>query len=216
LTGATSGLLQLIFQGYGAIEASGNRTGGELFPSSYSLKTVIRGIQETVKTQFAGRNAAGVSIVPAPAPNGALLPITDAHRRNVVDPLTAAFGSVPNGAVLPGPDLCNRVVPVFDGRVRYDLKLTFKRVAPVTVATGYEGTAVVCGVTFLPIAGYDPNRFLFRYLSEERDMEMWLVPIPSAGVLVPYRISIRTPMGTGVLEAKTLETVATSGPISKR
>jgi hypothetical protein len=215
-TGTTSGLLRLISHSHGDIEVSGNRTRGDLLPSNYSLKTVIRGHEETVRTEFVGRNAAEVSIDPTPAPNGALLPITDAHRKSVVDPLTAAFVGVPTGVALTGPEICNRLVPVFDGRVRYDLKLTFRRVTSVNSTTGFNGSATVCGVAFLPIAGHDPNRFLFRYLSEEREIEVWLVLIQGASVLMPYRISLKTPMGTGVLEARSLEATSISGSISKR
>ncbi|MBU6461267.1 MAG: hypothetical protein KGR71_00925 [Proteobacteria bacterium] len=57
----------------------------------------------------------------------------------------------------------------------------------------------------MPIAGHDPNRFLFKYLAEQRDMEVWLVPVAGAGILVPSRISIRTPLGLGMMEARRLE-----------
>ena len=49
-----------------------------------------------------------------------------------------------------------------------------------------------------------------KYLIAQRDMEVWLAPIADTRVLVPYRISIPTPIGIGVLQAT--QFVSTSQP----
>jgi hypothetical protein len=38
-------------------------------------------------------------------------------------------------------------------------------------------------------------------MQENRDMSVWLAPVEGARVLVPFRISIRTMIGTSVVEA---------------
>ena len=208
--GATSGAFRLFLNGHGEMATSGIRSHGEALPSKYTLTTTIRSQIETVRLTFSNRNVTEVSIDPEPASNGGLLPITEAHRIRVVDPLAAALVSMPDPATQPGPETCQRTVPVFDGRVRYDLKLGFKRFVDVTTPNGYKGTAIVCAMYFTPIAGHDPNRFLFKYLSEQRDMEVWLVLLTGTGVMVPYRVAIRTPLGMGSMEAKRLELDGTS------
>ena len=60
---------------------------------------------------------------------------------------------------------------------------------------------VVCAVYFVPVAGYIPSRSSIKYLTSQRDMEVWFAPIGTSRVLVPYRISIPTPIGTGVMQA---------------
>jgi hypothetical protein len=60
---------------------------------------------------------------------------------------------------------------------------------------------VVCAVYFVPIAGHVPERSTIKYLIEQRDMEMWLAPIAGTRLMVPYRASIPTPIGLGVLQA---------------
>jgi hypothetical protein len=47
---------------------------------------------------------------------------------------------------------------VFDGRMRYDLKLDFKRMETVKAEKGYRGPVVVCALYFTPVAGYIPDR----------------------------------------------------------
>ena len=99
---------------------------------------------------------------------------------------------------------------MFDGRLRYDLRLGFKRMDTVKAEKGYDGPAVVCALYFEPIAGYIPQRTAIKYLVAQRDMEAWLVPLAGTRIVVPFRVTIPTPLGLGVLEAT--EFVSTAVP----
>jgi hypothetical protein len=95
--------------------------------------------------------------------------------------------------------------------MRYDLRLEYRRMETITAEKGYkgyQGPAVVCAVFFTPIAGYVPDRFAIRYLTERRDMEITFAPIAGTRVLVPFRIKIPTPIGAGMVEAKEFSTAA--------
>ena len=105
-----------------------------------------------------------------------------------------------NGEVLT-PDACKRKLAIFDGRQRADIDLVFKRMDRVKADKGYQGPVVVCTVLYTPIAGHRPERPAIKYLIEQRDMEMWLAPIAGTRVLVPFRFSVPTPFGLGVLQA---------------
>jgi hypothetical protein len=96
--------------------------------------------------------------------------------------------------------------------MRFDLQLSFKRIENVHARKGYQGPVVVCGVQFVPLAGFVPERLAIKYLEAQQDMEMWLAPIPGTRVVVPYRISLQTPLGRGVLEA--VQFVAVTNPRS--
>jgi Protein of unknown function (DUF3108) len=106
------------------------------------------------------------------------------------------------------PQACNRKMPVFDGRVRYDLSSEFKRVEEVKAPKGYEGPVMVCAVYFTPISGYIPSSAIIRYLTAIRDAEAWVAPIAGTRVLVPFRFSLPTPVGVGVVQATQFVTVA--------
>jgi len=60
---------------------------------------------------------------------------------------------------------------------------------------------VVCAVSYHPISGHRANRPAIKYLMEARDIEVWYAPIAGTRILVPYRVSIPTVLGAGVLEA---------------
>ena len=97
---------------------------------------------------------------------------------------------------------------MFDGRVRYDLSSEFKRVEEVKAAKGYQGPVMVCAVYFTPISGYIPSSAIIRYLTAIRDAEAWVAPIAGTRVLVPFRFSLPTPVGVGVVQATQFLTIA--------
>ncbi len=68
---------------------------------------------------------------------------------------------------------------------------------------------MVCGVQFVPLAGHVPERAAIKYLVAQHDMEVWLAPIAGTRVVVPYRMSLQTPLGRGMLEATQFITMAT-------
>ena len=56
-----------------------------------------------------------------------------------------------------------------------------------------------------------PNRAAIRYLMEANDIEVWYAPVTGTRILVPFRISVTTVLGTGVLEADTFVTTSHAG-----
>ena len=134
--------------------------------------------------------------------------MTDGDRHNVLDPMTSTLDPV-NGTGDPlSPQACGRKVSVFDGRMRFDLRSEFKRMEVVKAEKGYQGPVVVCAIYFTPISGYVPNRYAIKYLAQLRDAEVWLAPITGTRVLVPFRFSLPTPVGTGVVQATHFITAA--------
>ena len=138
---------------------------------------------------------------PPPHPDPDSIPVTDADRRGVIDPISAGLIPVIGGEDLVSAAACARTLPVFDGRQRFDVALAFKRMDKVNPEKGYQGPAVVCAVRYQPRAGYRPNRVAVKFLVATHDVEMWLVPIAGARLLVPARISIPTLVGTAVVAA---------------
>ena len=141
------------------------------------------------------------------------VPITDEHRKGILDPMTASLLRSPGTGNPLSQEACNnRMVSVFDGRMRYDLQLVFKRMEHVKADKGYDGPVLVCAVYFTPIAGFIPSRAAIRYVSKLRDIEVWLAPIAGTRVLVPFRVQGPTPIGRVVMEA----TEFVSSPIATR
>jgi hypothetical protein len=67
--------------------------------------------------------------------------------------------------------------------------------------TGYKGPVAVCAVRYVPIAGHRPDRPGTKFMAENKSMELWLAPVEAERILLPYRVSVRTMIGTTVIEA---------------
>jgi len=198
--GATAGLLRVFANGHGTAKANGTFNAQEAVASDFMVNYQSGSSSDEIKIAFSGGKAKEtLAHPPKPDPSG--VPLTDANRVGVVDPMTALLIRVPGSGNTVVPAACERKIAVFDGKMRFDLQLAFKRIEQVRANTGYQGPAVVCALYFSPLAGYDIGRSGVRYLKAERDMEMWLAPIAGTRMMVPFRVSVPTPLGLGVLQA---------------
>jgi hypothetical protein len=200
-SGMTAGLMRMFSSGKGTGAARGAISGGLPVPQSYSATYTYDRKQDEVRMTLSGGSVKEYEVTPPVVVRPDRVPVTEAHRRGVYDPMTVMLNVVP-GTVDPlSPQACGRSAAVFDGRMRYDLESAYKRMEVVKAERGYHGPAVVCALYFTPIAGFIRDRYAIKYLTELRDAEVWFAPIAGTRVLVPYRISIPTPVGLGVLEA---------------
>jgi hypothetical protein len=200
-SGNTVGLLRVFASGRGTTASRGAMIGGQPVPASFAASITADKKSEEIRMTLGSGDVKDFAITPSLPPDPERLPVTEAHLRGVSDPMTGSLMRVPGTGNTVGPQACQRPIQVFDGRMRYTLKFAYKRMEQIKVDKGYQGAVVVCAVTFVPLAGYNPSRSTIKYLIEQRDMEVWLAPIVGTRLLVPFRMSIPTPVGTGVMEA---------------
>jgi len=200
-SGTTTGLLRLFTGIRGAGTSRGVINGGQPIPTSYAATINYGHKVDDVHMALAGGNVKNYTVEPPVPPHPQRVPVTEADRRGVLDPLTTTLTRVGGSGDPVSPQACARKAAVFDGRLRYDLRSEFKRIEMVKAERGYEGPAVVCAIYFTPVAGYVPDRPIIKYLVAERDAEIWLAPISGTRVLVPFRFTIPTPIGFGTLQA---------------
>ncbi len=200
-SGQTAGLMRVLAGGRGQSTARGAIVGGQFVPATYRSNIFTDKRYDEVRMAISGGVVREFVVEPPALPMPNRVPITEAHRRGVVDPMSASLFRIPGTGSLFTPEACPRKLSIFDGRMRYDLHLTFKRIDKVRAEKGYQGNAVVCSVIFSPIAGHVPDRALIQYLANQREIEAWLAPIAGTRVLAPYRVAVPTPIGTGVMQA---------------
>jgi hypothetical protein len=213
--GGTTGLLKTISNGSGTGASKGRVVGGALVPQAYEASTTTSKKSETVHINLLNGNIRDYGIEPVPPVDPDRIPVTEAHKKGVLDPMTSTIVRVPGTGEMLTPDACHGGAAVFDGRLRYELKLDYKRMETVKAEKGYHGPAVVCALYFTPIAGYIPDRPVIKYLAGQRNIEVTLVPIAGTRFLVPFRTVIPTPLGTAVLEATHFVTQATPPHVAK-
>jgi hypothetical protein len=210
-SGGTAGLMRIFASGQGQSAARGTVSAGQLIPSAYASSITTDQKYDEVRMVISGGMVKEFSAEPPTSPSPDRVPLTEAHRRGVSDPMTASLMRVPGNGDTFVPQACPRTLSIFDGRMRYDLHLAFKRLEQVKAEKGYQGVAVVCAVYFSPIAGHIPERAAIKYLAQLRDIELWLAPIAGTRVMVPYRATVPTPIGVGVLQATQFVSVPQPG-----
>jgi hypothetical protein len=207
-SGTTTGIIRFFTGARGTGAAHGTLNAGQPIPATYGATITYDRKVDDVRMALTGGNVTDYAVEPPLPPIPNRIPVSDADRRGVVDPMTSMLNRVGGNGDPVSPEACNRKVAVFDGRVRYDLHSEFKRMETVKAERGYQGPVAVCTVYFTPISGYVPDRPAIKYLVELRDAEVWLAPISGTRVLVPFRFSMPTPLGTGLLQATAFVTVA--------
>ncbi len=200
-SGGTSGLLRAFTSGKGSSSARGTLQAGQpvavIYASTISTSKKSDEIHLTINNGIVKES----KLEPPLDTDPERVPITDEHRKGILDPMTASLMRTPGTGNPLSQEICNRTMAIFDGRMRYDLQLAFKRLDHVKADKGYDGPVVVCAVYFSPIAGYIPSRSAIKYVSKLRDMEVWLAPIAGTRVMVPFRAQGPTPLGRVMLEA---------------
>lgn len=186
----------------GAITASGPQ------PSAFSFHFENGKKRGQLDMTFRGNAVTDISSnLPDAANQPRYVPVSRADMTGVLDPLSALFLSAKGNGRKIDSSVCDKRVPVFDGKHRFDIKLSHKQtvqVKPRGARGSYSGPAVICRVKYIPISGYKKTQEGVRYLSESNEIEAWLIPV-SNGVYLPYHISVPTFYGPATATAALIE-----------
>src|ERR1700731_4792425 len=115
--GGTSGLLKAFASGSGTGAAQGRVVNGALVSTNYSATTTTSKKSEAIRIVLSNGNVKEYAIEPEPPVDPDRLPITDAHRRGVYDPMTGSMLRVPGNADPLSPEACRSGNSIFDGRM---------------------------------------------------------------------------------------------------
>lgn len=131
---------------------------------------------------------------------GDLAGVTPSLQQNTLDPISAFIMPVAGAQ-----DPCKRTIPVFDGKRRYDLKLSYEGEKEMT-PRGFAKpvTATVCTIRYVAIAPIERRKFT-DMLRRNDDMKVWLAPFDGGRVYLPVRFQLRTPLGGAVMELTNLK-----------
>lgn len=198
----TSGLVRLISKGNGAASVRATFQTNRVISSIFSAQLNSKRRTEKIKLNVANGIAKEISVEPPQRDDKRRVPVTDKSRANVVDPLSATLVLVPAKGNVLNPEACNRTLPIFDGRYRFDIVLSYARTETVpATAEGYQGPALVCQARYVPIAGHRTGQSAVEEMAKNRGMFVWLAPVAGTRVLAPIRASIPSPIGTFAVQA---------------
>jgi Protein of unknown function (DUF3108) len=163
----------------------------------------------STKLGFSDGDVTNIMNLPPAVPTVPTIPLREQHLKGVVDPLSAIMVLSRSAS----GDPCDRRIPIFDGKERFDLIFSRKGEMRVTeqAPSGQPAIAQVCRVRYLPIAGHKIDSDT-KYMAANDAIEVALRPVPSANVFVPYQISIPTMAGSATIVSKRVEIVSPGKP----
>lgn len=187
-------LAGMLFDWKGVTSSSGLVTAKGPMPAKYSFGYATSDKKEQIELRFVQNAVSQVVMNPPQRPSSRRVPLAQHHMQNVVDPLSAVILLSRNRHKKQGKEVCERRLPIFDGKMRYDIELSYKSTKQVNNG-GYKGPAYVCRIKYIPIAGHKHGKNQDDVMSGNLSMEIWLIPVPDASLYVPYYVSIPTPAG---------------------
>ncbi|MBA2126005.1 DUF3108 domain-containing protein [Hyphomicrobium methylovorum] len=187
------------FKWSGTFSSTGSVSSAGPQPAKYEMRYQTKSKTASVKMGFSDKGVKTIALVPNKPPAPETVKVKPENLLRVFDPVSATL-AISNAS---GADACNRTIPIFDGKARFDLRLSLKGREAIKEkqASGQPRELVVCRVKYLPIAGHKPKDFVNPWIDYDH-IEIALRAIPSAGIYVPYRITVPSTIGPAVMTAE--------------
>ncbi|MFT0892919.1 DUF3108 domain-containing protein [Pseudochelatococcus sp. G4_1912] len=195
-----TGLAGVMTGGKGAASASGILSDAAVYPTKFAVTTASGDKSVSVRMALANGGVQALKITPPIPERKQRIALRDEDTRNIIDPVSALLMPVAGKAVAGDPAACNRTLPLFDGSARFDVPLSFTRAQKIN-GRAFSGTVAICAGRYRPIAGHVANRPETAFMENNKDIEVWLAPSPDGRLFIPYRISVRSPVGLVIIEA---------------
>lgn len=182
----------------GLTRSSGWVRGNAPRPAAYTFDFEGNTIRGNVKMAFNKNEVNTFSMRPLQPPRPGEHLLKQHHLKGVLDPLTAVMAMTRTASSNP----CKMRLPIFDGKQRFNLQMSFKRKENIAAVAGLPNTQVgyVCGVKYMPIAGFVADNSTMA-MAREKNIEVVLRHVPQAGLMMPQEIRVPTVAGTARLIA---------------
>ena len=182
-----------VYKSSGTVESSGRLKNVGPESANFMVSFEGGGKKGERRISFENGDVAEVTLIPPKKMGKRRVPVTEEQLEDVLDPLSASFLHVQ-----AGDSVCNHTVPIYDGRLRYDIAFAPKRIEalPKDAPRALSGSVEVCAVKFVPVSGHKPDNPVIQYLSKTDRMEAWLVRLSNTDIYVPYWVGVPTIIGS--------------------
>ncbi|MGI9380671.1 MAG: DUF3108 domain-containing protein [Methyloligellaceae bacterium] len=206
LTGTVklSAALKIILKWKGSTSATGTLTSRGPDPESFSYEFRARKKVRKVDLKFEPGTEQKFSVTP-PLKTRKRVPVSADQVAGALDPLSGLILLSARRGNFPNRKVCDQNLPIFDGKERYDLKLSYKKSARIELVgkkTRFDGRAYVCSVEYVAISGHKRKDEMVKQLNQEKGIELWLVPEPKSEMYIPALIRIPTPYGVATVKTQ--------------
>lgn len=138
-------------------------------------------------------------------------PVTREQRKGAIDPMSALIAML-TGASADAKAPCGTGVQIYDGRRRYNVQFAYVKDERLTLDHGlYQGSAHLCELHFVPIAGY-PQRLVMQRRDPPKMfadfVDVTETGAPNGRYVLPVKVWAELSLGT---VKATLDTIKIDG-----
>lgn len=201
---ATKGLADVFASSDVQALATGSVQGKTILPRTYNSD--IRGGEKRQLVGLVFGDKGPISVDSAP-PYDNRFPVPEDLKLQTLDPVSSIL-YVALGSSVQSSAPCGVNVPIFDGRRRYNLKLSFAGNDKVEAKGVYKGPALHCIAEYQRVAGFKPPK-RGKKPAVVPPIDVWLAPM-GEGMLIPVRMQIDSDFGAIVARATRAKVAAGS------
>jgi hypothetical protein len=193
----TRGIVNAFWQSKIEAASNGQLASGRVQPALYDSYSQNRNAERRQVTLTFGPEGPKSLFSDPPYPESRN-PVPETQQKKTLDPLSAVI-FLTSAISASDAKPCQAVAPIFDGRRRYDVALSFVKKTNVHMDNGlYSGPALVCQVHYNQIAGYQQT--LVQQGKKLPAIYAWVAEVPSKTdptrhYMVPLRVWAETDFG---------------------
>ena len=187
-----------IFDYNGKMSSAGAVPAARPQPADYKFSYKQKALfgKKKAKSLNIAFDPAGVSKViwvPPEEPWKKVVPVTPAQLKSALDPLSGVMALSLGNLARP----CDQRLPIYDGKQRFDVVFT-----PSGKAAATKGDHV-CRVHLVPISGHKKGEGAAAVVNG--NIELVLRPVPKANVIIPFKVTVPTIIGSAVLTSEQVD-----------
>ena len=186
--------LALISKAKAYFASNGQIQGYRVVPDSASLGYKTRRKSGKLDVGFSKGSVEKISAKPEIKYKPDAIPVKPVHLKNVMDPISTLVFPVSDTDIGDGRKVCNRVLPVFDGRRRMNIVLSYKSSGTARVE-GFSGPTHTCAVRYQPVSGTRPAKKNVKFMKANRDMEVTMARVGTSNIYSLFSFRVRTDKG---------------------
>ena len=187
-----------IFKYDGTMSSAGTVPAAYARPAAYEFRYKQKALfgkkkAKSLNVAFDPDGVNKVTWVPPEEPWKKVVPVTPAQLKSVLDPLSGVMALSLGNLAKP----CEQRLPIYDGKQRFDVVFTPSGQAPETKGDH------VCRVHLVPISGHKQGEGAATVVNG--NIEVVLRPVPKANVIIPFKVTVPTIIGSAVLTSEQVD-----------
>ncbi len=190
----TSGIAALFSKTRANFVSAGKIKGKRLVPKAHDMKYKSNRKKGSLRFAFLNGNISQSNALPKVKYKPDAIPVKPQHLNKVLDPVSALLFPVKTTNVGDGKGVCNRTLPIFDGKSRLNLVFSYQSQA-LRKTKGFQGMTFTCSVRYQPVSGFRPSRKNIKFMKANRNMSVTMARVGKSNLYALFGFKVKTSKG---------------------